>query len=149
MTEDISAVQARVESRLRWMPRLLLAVTFTILGLSLLSVIVTYGAASSTSAVNRSQKITDCKSKESAKVTQAQTSLIRAGQARDSATQEYLQAVAQDDDATAARLLETAPRLRAEVARLSDELDRANLNYQAKLIQSREDVAAFLRECDL
>lgn len=146
--EATQAARERIDRRTRMWPAVQAVTLFIILFVGSAGLMYGYATSNSTEAIDHGNKLRECTTKESAKVTQAQTALIRAGQARDSATQEYLQATAVDDTVTAERLLLIAPDLRAKVATLSAELDAANVHYQDKLVQSRTDPDAFLSECD-
>lgn len=147
--EELAAAEARIDRRIKVWPAVQTLLMFVILVVGAAGLMFGYATTAATTAVDHGNHVRECTTKESAKVTQAQTDLIRAGQARDSATQEYLQASATGDAATQERLLAEAPELRADVESLSTALDEANQNYQAKLVQSREHPTAFLAECAL
>lgn len=106
-----------------------------------------FSTSDSVSATKRAGQLRECTTKESAKVTDAQTAVITAGQARDSLTQEFLQALQQGDQATQDRLTAEAPQSRQIVTDLTAALKAANEVYQAKLVQSREHPDQFLKEC--
>lgn len=97
--------------------------------------------------VDRGNALAECTRKEAAKVTDANGRLFRANSARDNATNEYLQAIAEDDDVKAAEILAIAPVLRQAVSDRAAELEQANTAYQAKTTLSREDPARFIAEC--